>query len=419
MKSSSLIGGLVLVVFLTSLATAQSATIPLDEIWGYNLPGTRDIRGIPFPEQQHGIGQTFAFLNQQRDYNIEQIRLALAMKPPGEKASPGFVVSAQPDSRMLMAVYAHVRGKPNPFRNYPEGEYTLVFFSHPLSYYARLREVKREGNEITVLYQFEPHTTPEATAHFAMIPLGKLTAGEYHVDYRQIPLDEKYREMGFEPVHPEAAEFISRDFSFTVAEPLKEQPPTEGATMIPLDQVWSNQMPRTRNVRELEPDSKIVTGEELRRKSLSVQIERLLVNRGMKREKAGSAFVVVGTDKEALENAHAVFVEQGEPKQSFSTADDLSLIFYSYMSGGHYVHLDSIEQTEGKLMVKYRFVFHLTGDATTHFAIIPLGKLPAGTFQVEIKQLPTKLPKVAVPSNRDPTWLVCGDTSFRVKGVEP
>ena len=160
-----------LVLVSLSRATAdtpneQPNVIPLDRIWGYNLPGTRDITGIPFPEQPQGVGQTIAFLTKEREYTIEQIRIALSEKNPNVKAAPGFVVPFKVDSHTLAGVLSPLRGKPNPFqRDFPEGkELTLVFFSHPISYYARLRKVEQQDNEITVHYQFEPHTTPEATA---------------------------------------------------------------------------------------------------------------------------------------------------------------------------------------------------------------------------------------------------------------
>jgi hypothetical protein len=94
----------------------------------------------------------------------------------------------------------------------------LVFFSHPSSYYARLRTVERDGNQFTVSYQFEPHLTPESTVHFALIPLGKLPAGEYRVVYRQLPIDEKFAAQGFQPVEPRAAELVAHNFKFTIGE---------------------------------------------------------------------------------------------------------------------------------------------------------------------------------------------------------
>lgn len=424
MKRFSPTAGFVFALLLYAGANAEPPnkpqdvqTIPLDQIWGYNLPGTRHIAGIPFPDDKEGIGQTFAYLNRERDTNIEHIRRALASKPPTEKAAPGFVLPRRPDSLTLRGVHPLMLGKRNPFDKDSFGEnedLTLVFFSHPLSYHARLKKVERKQNDITVHYQFEPHTTPESTVHFALIPLGKLPAGEYQVDYQQIPVDQKYREMGFEPVHPEAAEIVCRDFSFTVDGPVKSEPPIKGATLIPLDQIWAHQMPGTRNVRDLEQSGEPISEEQLR-KSLVWQLDRDLFNRRKEGKTAGPAFVVIGTGKEALDNAYTVITEHIEPEQLFSAGTDLSLVFYSHMSGGYYVHLDSIERAERKIRVNYRFVAHNTGDATSHFALIPLGRLPEGKFHVEIKQVPS----LKGSPHRDLSWLVCEDTSFRVKERPP
>ncbi len=372
---------------------AEVKTIPLDQIWGYNLPDTRDIAGIPFPDQPDSVGQTYAFLNRQREYNIEQIRLALSRKPPGEKALSGFVVPAQLDSRSLLGVYQPLRGKPNPFQrnSIPEGkELTLVFFSYPISYHARLRKVEQQGNEITVHYQFEPHYTPEATAHFALIPLGKLRLGEYHVSYKQIPIEQKYRDAGFEPVHPDAAEIVCRKFSFNITGPSSNES-LEGGTFIPLHEIWAYKMPGTRDVRELEPKPEIAaTIDELARHSDVWKILKVLDGRPKEGEKAGPAFVVVGTGREALVNAAVVITNLMKEKESPTAVPpntDVSLMFYSHLCG-RYVQLVSVELSPQLITIRYRFVDHVQQIMTAHFALVPLGKLREGKVQVKVEQLP-------------------------------
>jgi hypothetical protein len=386
------------------------------------MPPARDVDGIPLPQKPKAIGQTHAFLRGQREHMIEKIRAALAKRPPGEEASPGFVIPAEADSRILMAVFAHLRGKPNPFQSsFREGEFTLVFFSHPLSYYTRLREVKREADKIIVRYQFEPHTKPEATAHFALIPLGKLPGGEYHVDYQQIPLDQKYREMGFEPIEPEARQIVPRDFSFKIIDlPSPDEPAAEAAHSIPLDQIWAYHMAGTRDVRELEPqhpDAGLMSDEELLRTYKVRQILKSLSfrNRPKPDDKAGPAFVVVGTGKEALKNARDVFVKEKEPAKVLPADTDLTLIFYSYMCA-RYVRLTSGEQSENAITVKYEIVAHGTHEMTTHFALIPIGKLNEGTVQVKVKQVDSndKYDQLVQPLS-NPLRYVSGPFTFEVR----
>jgi hypothetical protein len=418
MNSFSMITGLSFALLLSPSVDADESegptevtTIPLNTIWGYNLPGTRDISGIPFPEKPEGIGQTLAFLGRERDYNIEQIRRALMLKSPTDKASPGFVIPSTCNSRTLLAVHPMLRGKPNPLkRNLPEGEFTLIFFSHPLSYYARLRAVERDDDRIIVRYQFEPHTTPESTVHLALIPLGTLAAGEYKVDYEQIPLDQKYRDKGFEPVHPQADDIVCRNFSFTVSGPPNNEPLNEGATFIPLNEIWAYEMPGTRDVIQLDTENADGTSHPL--------IDSLHRNIAKRfKTKAGSAFVVEGNNRAALENMLRGFINS--PSQQVPAKTDLSLIFYTRFSG-HYVHLETVERITNRFMLTYRIVTHATFNMSFHFALIPLGKLPAGTYEVEIKQSPsidsTGRP---VTLDRDFTSIVCQETTFYVKEKEP
>lgn len=394
-----------------SKASADVKTIPLDSIWGYNLPATRDISGIPFPEQPKGVGQTFAFLGRERDYNIEQIRRALVLKSPTDKALPGFVIPSACNSRTLLGVHPVLRGKPNPLkRNFPEGEFTLIFFSHPLSYYARLRAVEQDDDRIIVRYQFEPHTTPEATVHFALIPLGKLAAGEYKVDYEQIPLEQKYRDQGFEPVPPKAEDTVCHDFSFTVSGPPNNEPLNQGATFIPLHEIWGYEMPGTRDVNQLDTENVDGTSHPLIN-SLHRNIDKRF------KTEAGPAFVVEGDGRAALENMLRGLINS--PSQHVPTNTDLSLIFYTRFSG-HYVHLETVERIGKRFVLTYRFVTHSTFNTSFHFALIPLGQLPTGTYEVEIKQSPsidsTGRP---VTLDRDFTSIVCQETTFYGKGKEP
>jgi hypothetical protein len=217
MKLISIIG-----VLLFALP-ANAQVILLDKVWGFNIPGTKDIAGIPFPE--NGVGRTFDFQTKERTYNIEQIRLRLASKPPTEQAGPGLALPHPPDSHMLSSIPTLMRSKKYPFRrNFPaDSEYTLFFFSHPMSYYCRLRHVERDGSKIIVQYQFEPHYRPEATLHFALIPLGKLEAGKYEVEFEQLPMEQEYRDQGFEPVNPDDVVCRSFIFEVGVVEPIRVQ----------------------------------------------------------------------------------------------------------------------------------------------------------------------------------------------------
>lgn len=391
----------------------QTTTIPLDQIWGYNLPGIQDIAGIPFPENPQGVGNTFAMLSKQRDHHIEHIRSFLASKPPSEPAQPGFVFQEPLNSRILMALPSPMRKK-NPFqRDAYSGDLTLVFFSHPLSYYARLRKVEREGNQITVHYQFEPHTTPESTVHFALIPLGELPPGEYRVTYKQIPIDDRYLEVGFEPVHPEAREIVCRDFSFVVKggeEVPKRDPSSE---FIPLHEVWGYDMPGTKEVSSLDAEKIEMATVNPIINSLTVTIFKKF----QRDDKAGPAFVVEGTGKAALEQMVAAF--EKEPPKHIPADTPLSLVFYSRFSGFD-VHITAIDKIDRRFIVTYQLVDRLTTNMTFNFALIPLGELPPGQYEVAMKQAPM-IDQVGrrIEMKRDLSWISCHGATFTVRGRSP
>jgi hypothetical protein len=400
---------------------SKDTTIQLDQIWGYNLPGTRDISGMPLPEGDETYGQQLATLRSEREQHIEDIRRALSTKSPTQRALPSFVYPRLTDFYALRAIASQVLRDANGRRrdqavsnSFPAGEeFTLVFFSHPTSYYVRLKKVERQSNTFVVHYQFEPHTTPEATVHFALIPLSKLAAGEYHVDFRRVPEERKYLDAGFKLVQ-DSSTVVCDPFSFKVFEPPVDEPRAKDATLIPLDHFWAYDMPGTINVRELESKRQPGQPWEMRQSPLTMQILESLHQFPKANEKAGSAFVVLGTGKEALTNAHAIFTKQAEPQAVFPSGSKLSLVFYSF-TFGRYVQVASVEQSKTLITVNYRFVSHATAIATTHFAIIPLGQVQDGEVQVKIRQLPpTSVHRQKVTFVSDPQRIVCDSFVFRV-----
>ena len=420
MKRLSVVFGIMVGSLMVAAASAdETKEIPLDQIWGYNLPGTKDVSGIPLPE-----GIDLERFRSEREQSIDEIRRALMTKPSSQRALPGFMISRKADFYTMRAIASQLRSEARygwmsrahqPRRSFPsDAKLTLVFFSHPTSYYVRLRNVERQGNTVTVHYQFEPHMTPDVTVHFALIPLGSLPAGKYQVDFQRIPEDRKYLDAGFKLVQ-DASSIVCDPFSFTIFEPPVESPPAKDATLVPLDQIWANDMPGTRNVRAIESQKQPGQVWKLEQSPLYVQIFRSLHQFPKEGEKVGPAFVVEGTGKVALSNAHAIFTKQAAPESSFPPDTDLTLVFYSFIFG-RYVWIESVEQAENLITVNYRFVSHMTAESTTHFALIPLGKLPNGKFRVEIKQLPPKsVHGQTVSLVSDPSRFVCDSFSFRVR----
>ena len=181
--------------------------------------------------------------------------------------------------------------------------------------------------------------------------------------------------------------------------------------VIPLKEIWAHNMPGTRAVHELEPSN------SNQRSSLANQIGGSL-DFTPKGQVVGKGIAVLGVDKKALSNAHAVLVKGNKPRQTFSDGDDISLVFFSHLFS-QYVHLHSVERSDKVIKISYRIVPHETKQMTAHFALIPLGKLPAGKYRVEIARLPLEEKYVSQGfkpvESRWEKRVVCQPFSFTVK----
>ena len=216
------------------------------------------------------------------------------------------------------------------------------------------------------------------------------------------------------------------------AETPNEQPKTE---KIPLDQIWAYAVPGTRNVRDLEPkvDLKALADElkdkspddrdrwlkvELTRRSDVLKILKVLNRRPEQSAKASPAFIVFGTGQVALQNAQKVFsdgkAERGETAPtSFPPNTDLTLVWYSHLCG-HYVRLVAVELSPRVITVKYRFATHQKGMMAACFALIPIGSLSEGIYEVKVEQLePTD--ELGRPIRKSPVCPVSDSFSFDVR----
>lgn len=144
---------------------------------------------------------------------------------------------------------------------------------------------------------------------------------------------------------------------------------------IPLSEIWAHGMPGTRRIHELAEDPK-------RDHPLMTEIGKVHREDWGKR-RAGSPFAVVGTGSEALKNAHAVITGRKARSDSLSKDHEISIAFFTLYSG-YYMHLTNVSWSQQTIRIRYEFIPHETKDLTRHFALIPLGKLPKGKFQVEV-----------------------------------
>ena len=66
--------------------------------------------------------------------------------------------------------------------------------------------------------------------------------------------------------------------------------------------------------------------------------------------------------------------------------EHVTVVFFSHPSA-YYIYVHEIEFKDNTVQVKWQAVPHKTPAATTHLALIPLGKLPVGECRVDFDQL--------------------------------
>lgn len=204
---------------------------------------------------------------------------------------------------------------------------------------------------------------------------------------------------------------------------------------ISLKDIWAYQMPGTHDIRELEPkvygvkdkDPPVEEQERRFRESLIHHILRALAPPKMEKEgpvpvaAPEPGFVVVGTGKHALREVHAVLVDKKVSNRPLPANSELTLVFFSHFAGS-YVHLSAVKRQGGVIEIDFCFVPHFTSEVSSHFALIPLGKLLPGKYSVKISELPVAKPVVGADSTRlHPDWqreLICKPFEFTiVKGT--
>ncbi|MAT70332.1 MAG: hypothetical protein CMJ58_12505 [Planctomycetaceae bacterium] len=150
-------------------------------------------------------------------------------------------------------------------------------------------------------------------------------------------------------------------------------PAADDTREIPLKRVWALDMPGTQSVRRIDwvrPQDSMV--DPIRAKLRKSKLSQL-----------PPGFVVRGTGREALKNVYRVLVRGEDPLASHSDANELSIVFLARLSS-RYVHLKEVKvsTSDHKVCLTYTLVTHETQELTEHFAIIPVGVLPEGRYEV-------------------------------------
>lgn len=185
----------------------EAVKIPLKDIWAADMPGTRDVY-----ELEKGTGSR----NHPAPLS-DDIADALPFLSQGKTTGKGFAVVGT-EKEALRSAAAILAKKQQPRQSFStKANIWVVFFSHSFGQYVHLTSVERRDKIIKVGYRFVPHETKQLTAHYALIPLGKLPVGKYRVDIVRLPLEQKYVDQGFKSVDSELHNrVVCQPFSFEI-----------------------------------------------------------------------------------------------------------------------------------------------------------------------------------------------------------
>jgi hypothetical protein len=192
----------------------------------------------------------------------------------------------------------------------------------------------------------------------------------------------------------------------------------EETVEIPLSEIWALDMPRTKNIRELEPNRdsfKEMSAAERIQNSL-VENTRWLLNINNRPEYGSVAdhgFVVAATELEALKEANLILAGKHSRQVIFDESDDLTLVFFAYQNGKH-IRLNEISLRGKEVSVEYQFG---SPKFSASIVLIPLGKLSPGTRHVSFKRHESDKPDAELRQHRKTLerQIVCDSFTFGVR----
>lgn len=173
---------------------------------------------------------------------------------------------------------------------------------------------------------------------------------------------------------------------------------------IPIESIWSNGSLGKMVLRRLEPDllvyrdtpenikkysspEAIQKQREKAKQSLVLRIEKALRELPLAGPKVTPepGFVVQGTGREALPGIVDVLVEGKKPNDKFSSKGELSLVFFSHPAYPG-VGIESVKIKETSINVTFFLTTHSSPTVGPTLYLIPLGKLPPGTYEVRMNR---------------------------------
>ncbi len=149
-------------------------------------------------------------------------------------------------------------------------------------------------------------------------------------------------------------------------------------TELPLSSILAYRMPGTEAM-ESSDDPALLSNDSRR---LAAECLQALPHMGADLR---GGFVVAGRGRDALQEAHAVLVDNKAPAANFSKDQKLSLVFFSCQLGFN-VHITKVAQRGGDTLdIAYKFVPRGDSRISPQIAIIPLDDISSGMLKIILR----------------------------------
>jgi hypothetical protein len=214
----------------------QAATVPLDQII-QGSSGSRALRDLEpeffvyrdTPETiakystPEGLKEIEKIQKRAAEHSLVYAieRAMLNMRPSADGTiGLGFAVRGSGRSALEGIHDVLVKGQEPQQRHSASKEVSIVFFSQPAQPYVRIHSVLRSGTRVEVRFILISHGHMSLTWNLALIPLGTLRPGDYHVEMvRMRELEEMSNELGFPRLEAGVEnQIVCQNFRFSVTQ---------------------------------------------------------------------------------------------------------------------------------------------------------------------------------------------------------
>ena len=158
---------IVALLFVIAPADPEPVEIPLNEIWGYNVQGTKPIVSAREPR----------LLNQEQ-FDLLRVDKNLT---PIVHAGPAFILNGKP-KQAIKGVPLVLGGSYQPKHSFTEGDLCLIVCAYASSSHFILDKVERAPRRIRISWHLQPSGDEMSIAYLVLIPLPNCQPGEYDVD---------------------------------------------------------------------------------------------------------------------------------------------------------------------------------------------------------------------------------------------